>query len=141
MTADLPDPSTDPAGYVLAVAEERERRAKAAATESPSWRDVGVAIDAASGVPFVAPADTAEHIAAEANPGHTLEAVRHWRSIVERHSVGHACVYGSQSGHWHDAVSDTYAPNAPTVRVWISEPCPDLLAVVAAARAYAEPTA
>lgn len=62
-----------------------------------------------------------EHIAAEANPAHTLAAVRRWRGVAERHvriengSTGY-CRYCYMS-----------------CRGW---PCPDVLETVAEVRAY-----
>lgn len=127
-----PDPQTDPTGYVLAVADQREQRSKAigalgglAAEVHPDgrawvnaehpdhWHTASM-----HGYPRLA-----EHIAAEANPGHALTEVALWRGIAERHIVG----------------VDHLGPFC--VCCWSRGfPCPDLLAVGAAAKAYAGDT-
>ena len=135
MTApDLALAGTDPAAFVLAVADLREQRARAA-TPGPyvarTTDDVGELAHQVHAGPHGAVwlylgsdaqelAD-AEHIAAEADPDHALAEVALWRGVVERHidgvdHLGPFCVCcWSRSRSW---------------------PCPDLLAVVAAAKAY-----
>jgi hypothetical protein len=133
----LPDPAADPAGYVLAVADLRERRAKVA-TESPyivhsslsglakvysATAEPGMQRVAITGTDEQASLD-AEHIAAEANPAHALAEVALWRGVAQRHDP----VPGLEPLEC-GVCGERY-----TGQLW---PCPDLLAVVAAAKAYA----
>jgi hypothetical protein len=131
----VPDPDTDPGGYVLAVADIREQRAKAA-TEGPykarSWEPEPEheVVAGPLGAVWLYIGDEehdradAEHIAAEADPDHALEAVRHWRTVVERH--------GSP------ARPGDVAPWCQTHQMrHLLDDCRALLAVVAAAKAYA----
>jgi hypothetical protein len=133
----VPDAEQDPAGYVLAVADLREKRAKAAipgpyevyqlperSIASAQERvGLGVAGDEMGHLAtFVGwGEETAVHMAAEANPAHARDEVALWRGVAARHT--------SRSGKWCDWCGSKPAVHA----VW---PCPDLLAVVAAARAY-----
>jgi hypothetical protein len=134
----LPDPATDPAGYVLAVADLREQRASAAtqgewvaAVQRGKTPVVGVRGDrpgtgqaiAVSGAPGREGAGraNAKHIAAEANPEHALAEVALWRGVVKRHT----------------GTADELRPRRVCACCTFTAPCPDLLAVVAAARAYA----
>lgn len=130
----LPDPTTDPAGFVLAVADQREQRARQVPGEvwTPYERKAYHAVWASSelggpGYP-VAKAHSGhrqaviEHIAAEANPEHALKEVALWRGIVERHTA----VPTQDSGD--------VCYSCALVTPW---PCLDLLGVVAAAEAYA----
>jgi hypothetical protein len=105
----LPDPGTDPAAYLLAVADLREQRAEAA-TGGGTWRleesDGAHAIVLASsgshesqyteieythglytedGDQYETACLIAGHIAAEANPDHALKEVALWRAVVYEH--------------------------------------------------------
>ncbi len=134
----LPDHVTDPTGFLLAAADLREKRiGQVALVSSGQWsagidgghylRDV-VADSRTMEVCGTSNAKGASrrlavHIAAEANPAHARAEVALWRSIAERHQPW-------QSGRPEDAgwCRQHYA---------LTEyPCPDLLAAVAAARAY-----
>jgi hypothetical protein len=138
----VPDAGQDPAGYVLAAADLREKRAKAVAPGpwlltdpnegsgvGPLWTVVNDAFlnpPADENAPWLAvelhtgTKDEAEYVAAEANPKHALAEVALWRGVVERHELAMdgqdiRCCRTCLSTEW---------------------PCPDLLDVVAAARAY-----
>ncbi len=143
MTAVLPDPDTDPAGYVLAVADLREKRIDGLPHDpwtvcdanegsnpyGPLWMvtndafhnppadddELWLAVELHTGTK-----DYAVHFAAEANPAHARAEVALWRGIAER--------------SWHDEES------GECDRCRMHWPCSDLLAVVAAARAYQEGT-
>lgn len=85
-------PDTWPQG-ILAAADLREQRAKAAQAIRPGPYYVGAAgAVVAHGGKYVTGyttpegAEVAEHIAAEANPAHALAAVRRWRGVVDRHA-------------------------------------------------------
>lgn len=93
MTAPVvPDAGQDPTGYVLAAADLREKRAKAAT--AANWRPQpsypwGIWQEAGSDDPgFVSTslatnaAPDAVHIAAEANPEHALAEVALWREVA-----------------------------------------------------------
>jgi hypothetical protein len=92
----LPDPTTDPAGYVLAVADLREQRARDVAEGPwcPQWvyqavRHIGRNVDL----------ECADHgydcptwdrydgafVAAEANPPHALAEIALWRAMAYEH--------------------------------------------------------
>jgi hypothetical protein len=128
----LPDPAADLAGFVLAVAEIRERRAKHPFVPQTQWRANAQEYDRGD-EEFMVLADdpdepygstdvartvetweAADHIAAEANPAHALAEVALWRGIAERHY---------QEAH-----------QTPPWCAWCTSswPCPDLLAAVAA---------
>jgi hypothetical protein len=121
VTGVVPDPQADPAGYVHAAADLREKRIAEYGQIAPDC--------------FVGQyrRHVREHIAAEASPAHALAEVALWRGIVKRH-VAADQVPGMSPSEPHcrqcwsgtDLVKFMYTP-------W---PCPDLLAVVAAARAY-----
>ena len=92
----LLDPSTPdtwPQG-ILAAADLREQRAKAVLEISKApwtaFEDGVFGPDFADGslrtVAETVYFEEAVHIAAEANPGHALAAVRRWRGVVDRHS-------------------------------------------------------
>lgn len=143
----LPDAATDPAGFVLAVADLREKRANAVrperwtAFQTPmpgEWMVAGTRRDGTADPHRIATTHglgsaqvEAEHIAAEANPAHALAEVALWRGLARRHEplpprgpdddqpMCAGCVDPGACGDGEMA--------------W---PCPDLLAVVAAARAY-----
>lgn len=131
-----PDPTTDPAGYVLAVADQREQRATAAPfgpyrtlhnTDDQSFvqdhrglLDVEIYVDNGRAADLPATRNMAEHIAAEANPDHALKEVALWRSIAERHQIPR---------RYRKTTALCAACTQPA-------PCPDLLNVVAAAKAY-----
>ena len=136
---------SDPPAGVLAVADLRERRAKAA-TPGPyrvqghaqleegcrclscygdSWSWEIAQIDGPEckdtgdyHVMHLGHAD-AEHIAAEANPAHALAAVRRWRGFVRRHAA--ALMWDETACKW--------CANA-------AFPCPDLRETADEARAY-----
>jgi hypothetical protein len=132
----LPDAVADPAAFVLAVADPREKRIGLAHPVVDSDDDIGWWVDDDQNCleptddrePLIRGGDNeiigsvptlpaADHIAAEANPAHALAEVALWRGIAERHQrvpFGF-CEVGDHRTDW---------------------PCPDLLAVVAAARAY-----
>lgn len=147
---DLTLAGTDPAAFVLAVADLREARANAA-TPGP-WVPYYCGIERGPGPDGVLPAisicDTgsgdadqtwpdAEHIAAEADPAHVLAAIRHWRGTVERHrSMTAANVYQVPAGMGVSDVAPYPVLICRACRVDPNYPCPDLLAVVAAAKAY-----
>lgn len=77
---------SDPAAGILAAADLREQRAKAATPGPYVVSDVTVRTDEVDIARVLfAPAD-AVHIAAEANPAHALAAVHRWRGVVERHT-------------------------------------------------------
>jgi hypothetical protein len=133
VTAALPDPQADPGAYVTAVVNLRERRIKSG-TPGPYE---ALSLHTINGVDWqihAGPAGAvwlyvgngkqdradAEHIAAEANPAHALAEVALWRRVAERH--GGVRIEGK--------------PYCGTCRSAVS-PCADLLAVVAACRAYA----
>lgn len=137
MTAVLPDPQADPGGFVLAVADLREARAK---TATPGPYEA-LSLHTINGVDWQIHAgptgavwlyigngeqDRAdgEHIAAEANPAHALAEAALWRGVARRHKRN---VLRGPDGVVVDACR------------WCNDrfPCPDLLAVVAACRAYA----
>lgn len=140
-TPTLPNPAVDPGGYVLAVADLRERRI--AAVRPERWRAWPAALPGEwtiAGVTRGGNADRhpiatthglhsaeveAVHIAAEANPAHALAEVALWRGIVERHGD-------------HGGASNYRGEPDPALCHGCAErwPCPDLLAVVAAAQAY-----
>ncbi len=123
----LPDAVADPAGYVLAVANLREKRIAAAESYFPRpWRlgagffpGYGVVVDARGKqiTKHFERESPAEHIAAEASPAHALAEVALWRGIAERHA----------------AEFDDGGPCRQCEHVW---PCADLLAVVTACQAY-----
>ena len=140
MTTGLPDPQTDPAGFVLAVCDLREQRAKDQG-EGRWWYlgpwvvvDVGSCTCGVSGEiaglyghephcgtePVTKAGDDTQgrHIAAEANPDAVLADVALWRGVVERHVLS---VSLNPAGCYVDGED------------W---PCPDLAAVVTAAQAY-----
>ncbi len=122
---------TDPTGFVLAVADLREARAKAATPgpyEAHQYkRDSALVggeiftpdIDRRP-IPYASTWPDAEHIAAEANPAHALAEVALWRHLAK----GHA-------GHEMNGITTCRSCDGA-----IEFPCADLLAVVAAARAY-----
>lgn len=128
----VPDDVADPAGFVLAACDLREARIKAA-TPGPYE---ALSLHTIDGVDWQIHAgpngavwlyvgsseqDRADavHIAAEASPAHALAEVALWRGIAGRHEP-----YQDWCGRCQDRGG---------VVAW---PCPDLLAVVAAARAY-----
>lgn len=129
----LPDAGTDPAGFVLAVADLREKRIKVATPgpyEALSLHTInGVDWQIHAGPAgavwlYVGAEDQdradAEHIAAEANPAHALAEVALWRAVVAEHQrmAGNAATaLGDDVGCWSDG-------------------SPEWAAVVAAARAY-----
>jgi hypothetical protein len=134
----LLDADTSPAAGILAVADLREQRAKAATAglwhprkEYPQtvWQGEGDPTDDASSDDFgivsttlaMNPAADAEHIAAEANPAHALAAVRRWRGVVERHTL----MQPAQTPwcRWCDGDEARW-------------PCPDLVETADEARAY-----
>ncbi len=134
----LPDAVADSAGFVLAVAEIREARAKSAIPGPwcPTWthdairhvqRNVDIDCSAHDDDGGAVSEDCrrfgrydGEHIAAEANPAHALAEVALWRTIVSRHVL----------------VTDPGTDSWCRMCVVPEYPCADLLAVVAAARAY-----
>lgn len=116
-------PDTWPAG-ILAAADLRQARAEAAQDRRPGPYVVGAAgsVVAYGGqyvTGYTTPegAEVAEHIAAEANPAHALAAVRHWRSVAERHVCDPIWSRGCQDCR----------------NVW---PCEDVTEVADEARAY-----
>lgn len=135
----LPDDVADPAGFVLAACDLREKRIEAVRPERwlawpaalpGEWIVAGLT----RGGPDPHPIATthglhsaeleAVHVAAEANPAHALAEVALWRGVAKRHQRnilrGPESVLNPNRCQW---CNDNY-------------PCPDLLAVVAAARAY-----
>lgn len=129
----------EPSAGILAVADLRERRARAATqgtwdvmdpTDTDLPHLVAFRVDADTGfdddyVSLAEPGDIVhvndvEHIAAEANPVHARAEVAQWRGVVKRHFCGDSgtLIYCEwcRSEDW---------------------PCADLLDVVAAAKAYA----
>jgi hypothetical protein len=111
--AGLPDPVTDPGGYVLAVADLRLDIAMAADVKSMTVRAAMAGYRRA----------LREFVAAEASEDLALAQVALWRGIVERHAP-----------HPPRGPSD----DQPECRTCEGDdwPCPDLLAAVDAARAY-----
>jgi hypothetical protein len=135
---------SDPAAGILAVADLREQRAKAATPQrwevedwplKPDRWQVFARMDT---VATDATQSDAEHIAAEANPAHALAAVRRWRGVVERHKpmetqlwerAGLGGIRGAGLARvcaWCPAPRTSYTP-------W---PCPDLTETADEARAY-----
>jgi hypothetical protein len=136
-----PNPDTDPAGYVLAVADVRERRASAPDGKTYRWAaDSGWLVEQVDQhtcgtgpnghyghhepgcglIPLVElPTALAECIASEHNGA--LAEVALWRQISRRHTARR----GASVWCRHDGMG------------W---PCEDLLAVVAAVKAYAGDT-
>jgi hypothetical protein len=131
----------DPTGFVLAAADLRERRATYLGVLQSTWRastqvydrgdedhmvtadDVEHEFQSDVVARMIENAPTAEHIAAEANPEHALAEVALWRGIAQRHRSGR----------------QTYGSTVVTICMACAGerfPCPDLLAAVAAARAY-----
>ena len=143
----VPDAGTDPTGFVLAVADLRERRAKAA-TPGP-WRvttdgdpcgpDIALVHDDLDDedsesdivARFVETWDAAEHIAAEASPAHALAEVALWRRLAERHQ-SEGLDADSDGEFWRDCYCGL--PWTDPARTDLG--CLDLLAALAAARAY-----
>ena len=83
---------SDPAVFILRVADLREQRASSV-SRGHWYANNGYVLcnsgDPTDGVNVCAALiSNAEHIAAEANPTHALAAARHWRGVVERHSLG-----------------------------------------------------
>lgn len=132
-------PDDWPAG-ILAAADVRQARAEAATpgrwryNPEKAWHRPGTAEyeegvfagpagRSATTVAITGAADDpqsmhdAEHIAAEASPAHALAAVRHWRSVAERHVSGPIWSQGCQECR----------------QVW---PCDDMWEVADEARAY-----
>lgn len=125
---------SDPAGGILAVADLRERRAKAATqggwfsggtmvyTEERSSRLIAVTGTPARELDMA----DAVHVAAEANPAHSFAAVRRWRGVVERHQLG---VYDSE-------ILGRVVACACCTTLADEYPCPDLTETTDEARAY-----
>ena len=127
---------SDQAAFVLAVAALREARAKAATSGPYVARTVDEKIQLAHQI-HAGPAgyvwlyigddaealDDTEHIAAEANPAHALAEVALWRVVAEWHGRG--------LGEFD------WCTTCGRVNGSVKFPCPNLLAVVAAAEAYA----
>jgi hypothetical protein len=148
----VPDAGQDPAGYVLAVADLREKRAKAETVPQGEWlvntqvydraEEEHIVFAANPDEPYsgddvaraVETAEIAVLIAAEGSPAHALAEVALWRLIATKHRaeagmfppVCSACAPTIE--YDEDTGGETeFLPLAP---------CELLLAVVAAARAY-----
>lgn len=124
---------TDPAAGLAAAADLREQRTRAATGGPYGTRTYDDGTEVCHEVHagpdhlawlYIGAADQdrtdAEHIAAEANPAHTLAEAALWRSIARRHT-GYA---------------DELRPTPTCTTCGFTTPCPDLRAAVAAARAY-----
>jgi hypothetical protein len=129
----------DPAAGILATADLREKRAKAATQGATLTRYVhggGRLANYSEGrdrtlvADFYDDADR-EYIAAEADPAHALAAVRRWRGVVERHKPSRFNSDGDP--YWYSGC--TLCLGYPH---W---PCPDLTETADEARAYLGGTA
>lgn len=149
VTVALPDPQADPDAYnayVLAVADLRQKRATEAATGQwcPTWthqairhvqRNVDIDCPDHDDDGGAVGEDCrrfgrydGKHIAAEANPAHALAEVALWRGVAERHVA--------QAGGLDRKICQS-CRRTDTQSRFVTWPCADLLAVVAACRAYA----
>jgi hypothetical protein len=125
---------SDPAAGILAAADLREQRAKYVAENcAPPWTEGAGYVWDGQHEPVCEPYyETAEHIAAEANPAHALAAVRRWRGVVERHHLAH---------YYPQVTGSAASPMPRAVRVCglcvnAGFPCPDLTETADEARAY-----
>lgn len=128
----------DPAAGILAAADLREQRAKAATAGATLLRyehgggrlaNFGFTSQERFLVADLYNEADREHIAAEANPAHALAAVRRWRGVVERHRG-----YTPQWDRVEPSPRCTWCRTDPRERIgW---PCPDVVETAAEARAY-----
>jgi hypothetical protein len=91
VTAVLPDPATDPTGYVLAVADLREARIEEVMVGPYQVQTIDGGHQIHAGPDgavwlYIGDADAdwidAEHISAEANPAHARAEVALWRAVA-----------------------------------------------------------